>query len=362
MVAMKALLVGCLLVFACLLREANSHGAVVWPKPRNSLEGNIEPWSGAVPDPVPAVSNPNEGYWCPTGQLETGGLSGENGQACYWFSNGCSIGCPKCDGKTRGPSIHTDKMDTCGLNFTATVCDPSKRTVNTGAKCGSPEDKYYFSPWRAPGSSPVFDACGIAGGTNTWGHHGAQYRKTEKAKQGDFGSSLPNLPSGTVWKSGTEVNVSWAITANHGGGYQYRLCPSSSELTEECFQKIPLPFTGLQSFLWADGTQVFFPGTYVTEGTVPKGSAWAMNPIPRNDTSNSGQSFPPRCEEVPDCGSTLVNSKCLCSGMWGPYGLQIIDTLQVPHLPPGDYVLGWRWDCEESTQVWSSCSDITIAA
>jgi len=200
------------------------------------------------------------------------------------------------------------------------------------------------------------------GGTNTWGHHGAQYRKTEKAKQGDFGSSLPSLPSGTVWKSGTEVNVSWAITANHGGGYQYRLCPSSSELTEECFQKTPLPFTGLQSFLWADGTQVFFPGTYVTEGTVPKGSAWAMNPIPRNDTSNSGQSFPPRCEEVPDCGSTLVNSKCLCSGMWGPYGLQIIDTLQVPHLPPGDYVLGWRWDCEESTQVWSSCSDITITA
>ena len=23
-------------------------------------------------------------------------------------------------------------------------------------------------------------------------------------------------------------------------------------------------------------------------------------------------------------------------------------------------VLGWRWDCEESTQVWSSCSDVTI--
>ena len=27
--------------------------------------------------------------------------------------------------------------------------------------------------------------------------------------------------------------------------------------------------------------------------------------------------------------SRQVNSKCLCSGMWGPYGLQIIDTLQV---------------------------------
>lgn len=100
-----------------------------------------------------------------SGQSDTGSLSGENGQvnlnpellnvdhhhplqmpkACFWFSNGCSIGCPKCDGTTRyswgencdndlvikigtsiksdtvqyrGPSIHTDKMDTCGLNYT----------------------------------------------------------------------------------------------------------------------------------------------------------------------------------------------------------------------------------------------------
>ena len=30
-------------------------------------------------------------------------------------------------------------------------------------------------------------------------------------------------------------------------------------------------------------------------------------------------------------------------GMWGPYNLQIVDTLALPDsLPPGDYVLGWR--------------------
>ena len=39
-------------------------------------------------------------------------------QACYWFSNGCSIGCPTCDGSTRGPNIHSDKTDICGLNYT----------------------------------------------------------------------------------------------------------------------------------------------------------------------------------------------------------------------------------------------------
>ena len=39
----------------------------------------------------------------------------------------------------------------------------------------------------------------------------------------------------------------------------------------------------------------------------------------------------------------------------------IEDTLVVPDdIPPGDYVLGWRWDCEMTSQVWSSCADITI--
>ena len=53
---------------------------------------------------------------------------------------------------------------------------------------------------------------------------------------------------------------------------------------------------------------------------------------------------------------------------------------QVPDVPAGDYVVGWRcaslvhatrtrglmlrflrrWDCEESAQVWSSCGDISI--
>ena len=30
-------------------------------------------------------------------------MSGANGQSCFWFSNGCSIGCDECDGNTRGP-------------------------------------------------------------------------------------------------------------------------------------------------------------------------------------------------------------------------------------------------------------------
>ena len=42
---------------------------------------------------------------------------------------------------------------------TPTICDGSLRTANTQAKCGSPEDVYYYSPWRYPGNAPVIDSC-----------------------------------------------------------------------------------------------------------------------------------------------------------------------------------------------------------
>ena len=40
--------------------------------------------------------------------------------------------------------------------------------------------------------------------------------------------------------------------------------------------------------------------------------------------------------------------------------MEIVDTVLIPpDLEPGDWVLGWRYDCEESSQVWSSCSDVS---
>ena len=46
-----------------------------------------------------------------------------------------------------------------------------------------------------------------------------------------------------------------------------------------------------------------------------------------------------------------------------PWDVSIVDWLLVPaHLEPGDYVLGFRWDCEATAQVWSSCADVTVAA
>ena len=124
-----------------------------------------------------------------------------------------------------------------------------------------------------------------------------------------------------------------------------------------------MKFAGKPKLRHNDGTETVFEPTYVAEGTTPAGSVWAMNPIPDYGSDHGAPSFAPRCHEVPGCcrGGGCMDNKCRCSGEWGPYDLEIVDVLAVPpHLPAGDYVLGWRWDCEESNQVWSSCSDITI--
>jgi len=45
----------------------------------------------------------------------------------------------------------------------------------------------------------------------------------------------------------------------------------------------------------------------------------------------------------------------------GRFQFQMIDKLEVPEdLPAGNYQLSWRWDCEQTPQVWNSCADIVI--
>ena len=44
------------------------------------------------------------------------------------------------------------------------------------------------------------------------------------------------------------------------------------------------------------------------------------------------------------------------------YNTLIGDELRVPVVRPGKYVLGIRWDCEKSAQVWTNCADIEIVA
>ena len=326
---------------------------------RNAPAGTIWPWNGSVPDFEP-VSGHNESLstWCPIASgrghgPEDSALSGAAGQACFWFSNGCSIGCPECmptSPMCPGPSAAGKNTDFCSNGMKPTLPD-AFRTYNNKAASGSKDDRWMSTPWRAPGTAPVLDACGMAGGTPTRSHSGAQISPTPWFKQGDLGSKkLPGFPTGTAWEAGGVAEVSWAINANHGGGYSYRLCPKTEPLTEACFQKMPLEFVnGSGALRWdgPHGTTENIAWPYLKTGTHPPGSSWARNPIPRQNM------FPPPCRESPECKAGF-RTECRCSGMWGPYNLEIVDKVKVPKVPAGDYVVGWRWDCE--VRPTSTCS------
>ena len=65
----------------------------------------------------------------------------------------------------------------------------------------------------------------------------------------------------------------------------------------------------------------------------------------------------PPCDETTPPGHLTEG---VCSGEWIT-NITVHDYLRVPeHLEAGDYVLGFRWDCESSAQVWQACADVTI--
>jgi len=49
-----------------------------------------------------------------------------------------------------------------------------------------------------------------------------------------------------------------------------------------------------------------------------------------------------------------------CEGVdWN--GFSVRDVVKIPtKLKPGKYILGFRYDCEGTAQVWSNCADITL--
>ena len=99
-----------------------------------------------------------------------------------------------------------------------------------------------------------------------------------------------------------------------------------------------------------------------TQGTYPNGSQWTKNPIPDcypNQAYESGEckelQFPEPAPGLSGFGVVLPNNTN------GLFKFNIIDKLNIPtNLEPGHYVLSFRWDCEQTSQIWISCASISL--
>jgi len=238
-------------------------------------------------------------------------------------------------------------------------------------------------PWRAPGSAKVNSPCGVALGFTEGIHEGPNGVGTvwfPAAQNFKFEDVVT-----TQWKIGSRVEAHFGILGNHGGGYSYRLCKVPKEgvtgLTEECFQKTPLRFSGNQQWVQYGedkSTRVYFAANRTDIGTIPKGSQWTKIPIPacagwrggkrdKDDLCASGFQFDPPAPGLFGYGkhplkvSTASIPHAGGEGTGQPFPFSVGDNLDVPDgLEPGEYVLGFRWDCEQLPQVYNSCSTITL--
>lgn len=129
-------------------------------------------------------------------------------------------------------------------------------------------------------------------------------------------------------------------------------------------QRTPLDFADRTWLEFRNGSRLEINGLYLTTGTFPAHSMWALNPLP----FPMAGSFSPPCEgkdnrtKANDPIWTWGNasrgavpaweaSSPLCEGTF-PFGVNVIHLLEVPHVPAGEYVLGMRYDSENTAQVW----------
>lgn len=319
-------------MFAVLLsaKSVLGHGNMAWPPTWVEGQGAIE--------------------------LESYHTCGSGG--CMWFNNNTSI-------YPRKATIGSDSP---------------LRTYNWGP------DLAPVTPWRAPGyAGPIHSPCGIQGG-NPYGcpaHSGGAdcpgggFGFGDDAREAYVANKFD--PQTTKWEAGSIQDVMWNIKANHGGGYAYRLCKVPVEgvtgVTEDCFQQGHLDFEG--DMQWAQWGPDFknrteFKAMRTTTGTWPPNSSWTRNPVPacRNydggaltDKSddcelNGGKfMFDPPAPGIHGYGEYSFNN-------WlSSFGFNIVDKVKIPaDLVPGKYVLSFRWDCEQTPQVWNTCSDIEVTA
>lgn len=325
------------------------------------------------------------------------------GGSCLWFNNGCFIGCPSCTGtddvsKEECPNPAFPTIPLGHPWFGTIFYDPILYCLENPADCQKAKDVGFFNdihrnPWRAPGTAPVYNPCGVNGGGYVNGPHGTGGRAFFGFQQGWKGTEVSPLLRQTTWIAGSTVEVAFGLTANHGGGYQYRICRLNKQswnitdqATEECFQKTPLDFVGDKQWLqWGNGldktnrTEINAVRVNWWHGVdvLPKGSTWTRNPVPPcNDIPRlgghnhkcNGPAFTPPAPGVYGFGPGSCASgeePCTLEEMQAReemFTMGVVDLVKVPDVPPGDYVLSWRWDVEQLPQVWSNCADVKIKA
>lgn len=298
-----------------------------------------------------------------------------------------------CTSRLRGVDVPRDYGPCVAHWFTNGTTIPGEPTLREALRTymdyefvkGIKTDWTRKHPWRAPGTARVDSPCGVLGGNPEGCPRGNPSH--DGCPSGSWGRGpdarsvkFPKVVT-TEWVRGSVVEAAWGISANHGGGYSYRLCRRPKRggnmlLEEDCFRRGVLDFVGDRQWVQFgtdESTRFEFKAERTSEGTSPKGSTWTKNPIPAWNCP-SGGFLAHKFDGIPggDMGCTAPQFPPPRKDLFGfghhardptkqPFNWGIVDKLQVPQdLPTGEYVLSWRWDAEQTPQVWTTCANVRI--
>eukprot|EP00756_Hemistasia_phaeocysticola_P029420 Hpha_TRINITY_DN16231_c0_g6::TRINITY_DN16231_c0_g6_i1::g.13212::m.13212 len=174
--------------------------------------------------------------------------------------------------------------------------------------------------------------------------------------------NMPNLANGwgkvqATYKAGSVITVEWCVSdiADHGGVYSYRLCtddalvskfidpshtPTTAEMEalEKCFQAGVLKCSDV-------------PGQSCPVHPDCVGTGWGCE-TSNGTWFNCGPHDSGRCE-----ARSIAVGSCNTHGNKGSI---LRDQVKLPDHVSNHTLLGFRWDSEDTPQLWMQCADISI--
>lgn len=159
-----------------------------------------------------------------------------------------------------------------------------------------------------------------------------------------------------TYTAGATIDVEWCVSdiADHGGVYSYRVCQDDSIVAKF----IDASYTPNQSD-WTAMENCFQAG--ILKCSDVPGQTCNVHP----DCVNTGWG----CEKANSawfsCGPK-DGGRCMSKGnagkctTHGSTGTIIRDKVKLPAHQSNHTLLGFRWDCEDTGQLWLHCADIQI--
>ena len=264
-------------------------------------------------------------------------------ESVNWYQVGCMIGC-SCSGSGKESYPSPESVE-CIDPASPTNTDRAALTFNVDGL--SPRGLWNeFMPWRSPGSSKPIDSCGIASGfvPKAAVQYPHEFSATSAVEQGQRGTLLPPGPV-TQWEAGSIVEASFYLLVNHGGGYQYRVCPKNNggegDMNESCFEENPLVFADDVHTVFHGDKIIEIPATDVLEGVRPQGFPWRRIPLPacNCDSGNNCATISERHTHASYVapGSGIANNNNAYGNC--PTGLQFVP----PHIVDGSWPEGYGY-------------------